>query len=158
VTLTVRLAQADDLPAVFALRHEVFVVGQDVPEDLERDEYDDQADHALATREGALLGTGRLVSGRIGEDGVVVPGTAGTVGTIGRMAVAEAARGSGVGRAVLDLLVARAADRGLPVVELHAQLHARDFYERAGFTAFGDVYVEAGIDHVGMRRQLIPVP
>ncbi len=158
MTLTVRLAQPDDLPAVFALRHEVFVVGQDVPVELERDEYDDHADHAVAARDGVVLGTGRLVSGRIDEDGRLVPDTAGTVGTIGRMAVADAARGSGIGRALLDLLVARAQERGLPSVELHAQLHARGFYERAGFTPFGEVYVEAGIEHLGMRRELASVP
>jgi predicted GNAT family N-acyltransferase len=157
VTLTVRLAEAADLPALFALRHEVFVVGQDVPEELERDEYDAQADHAIALRDGQVLGTGRLVAGRIGEDGRLEAGTATAVGTIGRMAVAEAARGSGIGRALLDLLVERAGARGLPAVELHAQLHARRFYERAGFTPFGEVYVEAGIDHLGMRRELGPV-
>ena len=158
VTLTVRLARPDDLPALFALRHEVFVVGQDVPVELERDEYDAQADHALAARDGQVVGTGRLVSGRIDEDGRLVPGTPGTVGTIGRMAVADAARGGGIGRALLDLLVARAQERGLPAVELHAQLHARGFYERAGFTPFGDVYVEAGIEHLGMRRELAGLP
>ena len=41
-----------------------------------------------------------------------------------------------------------------PVVELHAQVHARRFYERAGFTPFGEVYLEAGIEHIGMRREL----
>ena len=58
------------------------------------------------------------------------------------------------GRALLDLLVARAAERGLPAVELHAQVHARGFYERAGFVPFGEVYLEAGIEHLGMRRDL----
>jgi predicted GNAT family N-acyltransferase len=154
VTLTVRLAEAADLPALFALRHEVFVVGQDVPEELERDEYDAQADHVVALRDGQVLGTGRLVSGRIGEDGRLEPGTVAAVGTIGRMAVAEAARGSGIGRALLDLLVERARRRVLPAVELHAQLHARRFYERAGFSAFGEVYREAGIEHIAMRRAL----
>jgi predicted GNAT family N-acyltransferase len=70
------------------------------------------------------------------------------------MAVDEGARGAGAGRALLDLLVARAGERGLPAVELHAQLHARGFYERAGFTPFGEVYLEAGIEHLGMRREL----
>ena len=150
----VRLAWPHDLPAVFALRHEVFVVGQGVPEDLERDELDAAAEHAVARQDGVVVGTGRLVSGSIDEDGRLVPGTAGTVGTVGRMAVRESARGNGVGRALLDLLVARAAERGLPAVELHAQVHARGFYERAGFTPFGEVYVEAGIEHLGMRREL----
>ena len=152
--MTVRLARAEDMAAVYALRHEVFVVGQDVPVELERDELDVVADHAVGLRDDGVVGTGRLVDGRIAEDGLLVPGTLGNVATIGRMAVAEAARGTGLGRALLDLLVARAADRGLPEVELHAQLHARRFYERAGFVPFGAVYVEAGIEHLGMRREL----
>jgi predicted GNAT family N-acyltransferase len=55
---------------------------------------------------------------------------------------------------VLDLLVATAAAHGWLVVELHAQVHARGFYERAGFGPYGEVYLEAGIEHVGMRREL----
>ena len=156
MSLEVRLAGPADLDEVYALRHEVFVIGQDVPEELERDELDEGADHAVARRDGVVIGTGRLVDGRISEEGELEPGTTGTVGTIGRMAVADQARGSGTGRALLDLLVARAADRGLPAVELHAQLHARGFYERAGFTPFGAVYLEAGIEHLGMRRELTP--
>ena len=154
MTLEVRLAATEDLDEVYALRHEVFVVGQDVPEELERDELDATADHAVARRDGVVVGTGRLVDGRIDEEGRLVAGTAGEVGTIGRMAVAEAARGTGTGRALLDLLVDRAAALGLPAVELHAQLHARGFYERAGFAPYGEVYLEAGIEHVGMRRSL----
>ena len=155
MTVVVRLAGRPDMSAVYALRHEVFVVGQDVPEELERDALDAAADHAVAVDEaGRLVGTGRLVDGRIDEQGELEPGSAGTLGTVGRMAVTDAARGTGVGRALLDLLVRRAADRGLPAVELHAQVHARAFYERAGFTPFGEVYLEAGIEHIGMRRAL----
>ena len=153
--ISVRLAAPQELEAVYALRHEVFVVGQGVPVELERDELDASADHAVALdAAGSVVGTGRLVDGRIDQEGRLEPGTAGTVGTVGRMAVAASARRTGTGRALLDLLVRRAADRGLPEVELHAQLHARAFYERAGFTPFGDVYLEAGIEHLGMRRVL----
>lgn len=158
MSLEVRLAGPADLDQVWALRHEVFVVGQGVPVELERDALDAGADHAAARLDGRLVGTGRLVDGRIDEQGELVPGTPGTVGTVGRMAVAHDARGVGTGRALLDLLVARAAERGLPAVELHAQLHARGFYERAGFTPFGAVYLEAGIEHLGMRRALRVVP
>jgi predicted GNAT family N-acyltransferase len=154
VTLEVRLAGPADLDEVYALRHEVFVLGQDVPEDLERDDLDDAAEHAVARLDGRVVGTGRLIDGRTDEEGRLEPGTSGQVGTIGRMAVQERARGTGTGRALLDLLVGRAAEKGLPLVELHAQVHARGFYERAGFTPFGDVYLEAGIEHLGMRRQL----
>ena len=154
-SIVVRLAGPQDLDEVYALRHEVFVVGQGVPVDLERDELDAAADHAVARdAAGAVVGTGRLVDGRIDQESRLEPGTPGTVGTVGRMAVAAQARGSGTGRALLDLLVRRAVERGLPAVELHAQLHARAFYERAGFTPFGEVYLEAGIEHLGMRREL----
>jgi predicted GNAT family N-acyltransferase len=155
VSVRVRLAGPEDLDAVYALRHEVFVVGQGVPVELERDELDAAADHAVALDAGgAVVGTGRLVDGRIDQEGRLEPATAGTVGTVGRMAVAAAGRGTGTGRALLDLLVGRAAERGLPAVELHAQVHARAFYERAGFTPFGEAYLEAGIEHLGMRREL----
>ena len=154
MTPQVGLAARDDLDEVYALRHEVFVLGQDVPPELERDELDAGATHAVARLGERLVGTGRLVDGRIDEQGRLEPDTVGTVGTIGRMAVAEDARGTGTGRALLDLLVDHARERGLPAVELHAQLHARGFYERAGFTPFGEVYLEAGIEHLGMRREL----
>lgn len=138
MTVSVRLAEPPDLPAVFALRHEVFVVGQDVPEDLERDELDAVSDHAVAELAGALVGTGRLLPD----------------GTIGRMAVAADARGRGIGARVLARLEDRARERQLGSIELHAQVHARAFYERAGYVASGEVYVEAGIDHVSMRKDL----
>jgi predicted GNAT family N-acyltransferase len=142
------------MPAAYALRYDVFVVGQDVPAELERDDLDATAVHVVAFDSDGLVGTGRLVDGRIGTDLELESGTPGTVGTIGRIAVAAASRGTGVGRELLDLLVERAQVLGLPAVELHAQLHAKDFYERAGFVPFGDVYVEAGIEHIGMRKDL----
>jgi predicted GNAT family N-acyltransferase len=73
---------------------------------------------------------------------------------IGRMAVDAAARGCGYGAAVLAELHRQAVALGLTEVELHAQLSARRFYERAGYTAVGGVYEEAGIAHVTMRRPL----
>lgn len=136
--MIVRLASAEDMDAVFALRHEVFVLGQDVPEDLERDDWDAVSDHAVARVEGVVVGTGRLLPD----------------GTIGRMAVASAARGQGIGAAVLACLEARARERSLPQVELHAQVHATGFYDKAGYVASGEVYLEAGIEHLSMRKEL----
>ncbi len=154
MTATVRLALPADLEPLRALRHEVFVVGQGVPPEREHDALDAVAEFAVALVGGAVVGTGRLVDGRIDVEGRLEPGTVGTVGTIGRMAVRDGQRGAGVGRAVLDLLVGRAVQRGLPRLELHAQLPARSLYERAGFVVVGDPYLEAGLPHVGMARDL----
>lgn len=142
MTLLVRMAGEADRDAVHALRHEVFVVGQGVPVELERDEHDDVCDAVVAVRDGCVVGTGRLLEA---VDGVAA---------IGRMAVAEGVRRRGIGRALLARLEERARERGVREVELHAQLHARSFYERAGYRAVGEVYDEAGIDHVTMRKQL----
>jgi predicted GNAT family N-acyltransferase len=95
-----------------------------------------------------LVGTGR----------VLAPGSAGEGATVGRLAVTEAARGGGVGAGLLALLEEVAGERGWTTVELHAQTHALGFYERAGYTAFGDVYDEAGIEHQSMRKHLVSHP
>ena len=131
-------AEQADWAGVFDLRHEVFVVGQNVPAELERDEMDPRADHAVATRDGEVVGTGRLLP----------------AGVIGRMAVAESLRGQGIGAAVLTALEERARERGHEAVELHAQLHAAGFYDRAGYERVSEVYLEAGIEHVTMRKRL----
>lgn len=127
-----------DLSAVYALRYEVFVIGQNVPEELELDEIDPQCDHAVATIEGEVVGTGRLLPS----------------GVIGRMAVVESRQRAGIGAAVLSALEDRARERGHPAVELHAQLHAAGFYDRAGYERVSEVYLEAGIEHVTMRKRL----
>jgi predicted GNAT family N-acyltransferase len=134
----VRIATAEDMPAAFALRHEVFVLGQGVPAELELDELDAVSDHAVALVDEVVVGTGRLLP----------------TATIGRMAVAEAARGLGIGAAVLECLEQRARERGFAVVELHAQVHAAGFYDKAGYSPYGDVYLEAGIEHQSMRKDL----
>ena len=139
MTLEVRLARPEDMPAVHALRHEVFVVGQGVPVEIEQDARDATSEHVVALREGRVVGTGRLVLET-------------SPPTIGRMAVADDERGTGVGAALLRRLEERAGELGIPVVELHAQVHARGFYDRAGWSAFGDVYLEAGIEHMSMRK------
>jgi predicted GNAT family N-acyltransferase len=63
-------------------------------------------------------------------------------------------RGHGHGAAVLEELHRQAVRRGVTAIELHAQVSARGFYERAGYTAVGEEYEEAGIPHVTMRRPL----
>lgn len=140
--LEVRRAGRIDLDEVFALRHEVFVAEQGVPVELERDELDPACEHVVARDGDRVVGTGRLL-----------PSTGG-VGVVGRIAVARERRTSGVGSAVLLALEALAAARGDAVVELHAQTHAQSFYEHRGYVAEGDVYDDAGLPHVTMRKAL----
>ena len=153
-SVEVRVATSADLPGLYAVRMRVFVVEQGVPAEIELDELDAAAEHAVAVVDGAVAGTARLVDGRVAGESQLIEGTAGRIATIGRMAVLAEHRGRGLGHRLLDLMVTRAAERGSAEVELHAQVHARPFYEAAGFSAVGEVYLEAGLEHQEMRRRL----
>ena len=125
------------------IRDAVFIAEQKIAAEMEWDDADADAVHAVAfNRLGRALGTGRMLEH--------VPGVA----KIGRMAVSGASRNSGVGRAVLEALLTAARERGDRQAVLHAQISAAAFYERAGFTRRGPPFDEAGIEHVEMLRAL----
>jgi predicted GNAT family N-acyltransferase len=71
------------------------------------------------------------------------------------MAVAKALRGGNLGRQVVEALMAAAKQRGDHQVILHAQCSAEGFYKRLGFEAHGDVFQDAGIDHIEMTLSLV---
>ena len=122
-----------------SLRQTVFVQEQGIGADLVWDAADASALHAVLTnRLGAPVATGRLVQ--------AAPG----VGRIGRMAVERVLRGSRLGHDVLQALIHLARNRGDREVMLHAQCSAQGFYERSGFTTRGEVFSEAGHDHIEM--------
>lgn len=152
----VRVARDEaDREACFRVRKEVFVVEQRVPEDIEYDAYDEAgADtvHVLAIRtDGVPLGTGRLLYGQAAAGRT---GGYETVGSLGRLAVSAAARGLGVGAALVRGIEEAARGRGLAAVDLHAQTHALGFYERLGYAAYGAEFLDAGMPHRAMRRVL----
>jgi predicted GNAT family N-acyltransferase len=132
------------MAAAFSVRVPVFVGEQHVPAEEEIDEHDHTdagARHALV-RDGAVpVAAGRYF--RIG-----------TTAQVGRMAVLAAHRGRGIGRLVLDALVADARAHGFARVALNAQDHAVAFYAKAGFTPFGETLVECDILHQPMELVL----
>ncbi|MFE5944894.1 GNAT family N-acetyltransferase [Streptomyces sp. NPDC056480] len=145
-------AGPEDREACFAVRREVFVGEQGVPPELEYDTYDTTAVHVLAVREDGLpLGTGRLL---FGADAVGKTGADASVGSLGRLAVSKAARGLGVGAALVRGIEDVARERGLTAVDLHAQTHALGFYERLGYEAYGPEFPDADMPHRAMRRAL----
>lgn len=138
------IATADwgrDRETIRAIRYEVFVLGQAVPEEEEWDGLDElhTTTHLVARAgDGAPVGTARLLAG----------------GKLGRMAVREPFRGQGVGSALVETLVELARDRGETRLVLGAQLQAIPFYERHGFVAEGGIFLDAGIEHRLMTRCL----
>ncbi len=120
-----------------AVRIAVFVIEQNIPEELEWDEFDAVSVHALAEDDaGTPIGCGRLLPD----------------GHIGRMAVLSDWRGRGVGAALLVKLIDLARARGDARVRLHAQTQAMPFYAKFGFAPVGAEFSEAGIAHWTMER------
>lgn len=146
------VGSAEDRAAAYAVRHEVFVVEQGVPADLELDDLDDTADHVVAYVGGRAVGAGRLVvepAGFAGTDPALGP-----VGHLGRLAVRREGRGTGLGVRLVRAVEERAVVHGLRPVVLGAQTHAIGFYERLGYAAYGEVFDDAGLPHRWMRRLL----
>jgi ElaA protein len=130
-----------EVAAALALREEVFCGEQGVSLADELDGLDDEALHIVAMEDGAIVGTCRLIT----EDTTV---------KLGRMAVARPARGRGLAGALLAEADARARDLGAERIALAAQLGAQSMYERAGYAPYGDVFLDAGIEHVMMEKPL----
>jgi predicted GNAT family N-acyltransferase len=137
------IAEGPLLEEAFRVRRAVFVEEQAVPPEEEWDELDAVATHFAALSEGVgVVGTARLVR-------------EGTAGRVGRMAVLKEWRRQGVGAALMEAVLHHAEDLGLETLFLHAQTHAKDFYARFGFRPEGDLFYEAGIEHVKMGRRVV---
>jgi len=125
-----------DLSALRAVRMAVFVEEQGVPLEEEWDAEDPTALHLLAeTDDGAPIGTARLIPS----------------GQIGRMAVLPQWRARGVGSALLSAVLEEVKKGAYPPPFLNAQLHAVPFYRRHGFREEGEVFLDAGIEHLRME-------
>lgn len=120
------------------IRYQVFVIEQKVPEEMEWDEYDQDAFHAVAKSHDQIIGTGRLILNQ-------------TIAKIGRMAIDKEFRGKGIGIGILRALINKGKEKGAQEFILHAQTHAIAIYAKEGFEPYGPIFDEAGIPHVEMR-------
>ena len=121
------------------IRTLVFIEEQQVPVNMEWDEYDESCIHVLAKIDEKAVATGRLLE----------------TGQIGRMAVLMPYRKQGVGSKVLEKLLLIAKSENMKSVFLYSQLNAIDFYKRFGFDDEGGVVDDAGIPHKKMNKQLM---
>jgi YbgC/YbaW family acyl-CoA thioester hydrolase len=125
------------------IRTDVFVDEQKVPLEMEWDEADETAVHAVAFNKlGMPVATGRLLPSDKGA------------AKIGRVATNRVLRGAGVGKGVMEALMAAARQRGDREIVLHAQRTAERFYLGLGFAPRGEEFEEAGIPHIEMTRPL----
>lgn len=131
----------DGEPLLRAIRETVFMKEQGVSAELEWDGLDERCHHALALScKGDAIGCGRITP----------------EGHLGRMAVLPEWRDQKVGSALLEALLDYARSVHLPQVDASAQVQAMPFYERFGFEAEGEVFMDAGMPHRKMKLHLKP--
>lgn len=118
---------------------------QKVFEAEEFDGLDSEALHFLAWHHQQAAGTARLR---------FVNGWA----KLERIAVRQEFRGLGLGAALVKAMLAEAKFQGIYRYTLGAQTYALGFYEKLGFTAIGEEFMDAGIPHRQMQRQDQPSP
>lgn len=120
------------------VRNKVFVEGQNVPENIEEDGKDDECYHVLLTRYDQPIATGRMEKD----------------GHVGRIAVLEEYRGMNFGTMIMNKLEDVAIRNGIKKLYLNSQSHAIPFYMKLGYEAVGDYFLEAGIEHKKMVKEL----
>jgi predicted GNAT family N-acyltransferase len=130
-----------EVDAALALRYDVFCIEQGVSLDEERDGRDDEALHLVVVDGGEVVGTCRLLP-------------VGSEIKLGRMAVVASHRGRGLAAELLVEADVRARELHVQRIALAAQLTAQALYERAGYAPYGDVFLDAGIEHVMMGKAL----
>jgi ElaA protein len=128
--------------AAMALRYEVFCQEQGVSRAQEADGRDGEALHLVALEGERVVGTCRLL-------------IEGATAKVGRMAVERPARGRGLGLRLLRAAEREARAAGARRVALHAQTYAAPLYERGGFIPYGKPFIQAGIEHVAMEKDLV---
>lgn len=125
--------------AAFALRHEVFVWEQKVPQAEENDAYDLTATHLVAILRGEVVGTLRMI-----EQPEHVK--------IGRVAVRQAYRGQGIAKQLMRFAMEHAQAQGRDKFFLTAQMDKLGMYQKLGFVEFGPEIIDGGMPHRAMRN------
>jgi len=136
------VANEEELKAAFAVRTQVFVEEQGVPEDLEWDGYDSEALHMVVKERDKVIGTARVLF------------LADNQAKLERMAILKPFRRRGIGRRIISFVIEELRNRQIKQVALHAQYPVVVFYESCGFEKSGSPFWEAGIEHIKMQRQL----
>jgi predicted GNAT family N-acyltransferase len=136
----------NELNGAFGVRQEVFIIEQGIAKQDEYDGLDNSCLQFIARSGRKVIGTARV---RFPD-----PGCA----KIERMAVLKTFRRQGIGSGILSCIEEELKRQSVFDLVLHAQLTAVTFYRACGFTAFGDTFYEAGVEHVKMQKRLAFLP
>ncbi len=126
------------------VRHEVFVQERGVDPAIEQDEHDilgSSCAHFLIRCGESSAGAFRCMT------------DASTV-RLQRLCVAKAHRGKGAGAAALRYMEQHYCALGCSRIELDSKCESADFYLKNGYTAVSEPFIEAGVPHIKMIKEL----
>lgn len=140
--MTIKVVTTDqEQNEAYRIRKVVFVDEQNVPMDLEIDEHEEASIHFIAYDGKDVVGASRLRF--VGE-----------YGKLERICVLKSYRGKSYGKKLIDKMEEEIINKGYKKAKLHAQTHAKEFYERLGYVVISDEFMDAGIPHVAMTKEL----
>ncbi|MBH8563406.1 GNAT family N-acetyltransferase [Nostoc sp. CENA67] len=132
----------EEFAAIQQIRISVFQDEQGVDSALEFDGKDDICQHLIAYLDEQAVGTARI---RYLDD---------QTAKVERLAVLSNARGYGIGKRIMEKALLVIASQNISEVVVHAQEYIKGLYEKLDFIAVGEIFAEAGIPHVEMRKKL----
>ncbi|MGE7781543.1 GNAT family N-acetyltransferase [Peribacillus sp. NPDC097264] len=139
-----KIIEENELKQAFHIRSKVFVEEQGVPLEDEFDEFDTldvQCEHILAYHNEQPVGTGRIR-------------TVGVFGKLERICILKPYRKLGYGKLIIKALEEIAEKNEVSKVKLHGQKQAEGFYENLGYRTSSDLFMEDGIPHILMMKEL----
>ncbi len=140
--MTIKVVTTDqEQNEAYRIRKVVFVDEQNVPMDLEIDEHEEASIHFIAYDGKDVVGASRLRF--VGE-----------YGKLERICVLKSYRGKSYGKKLIAKMEEEIINKGYKKAKLHAQTHAKEFYERLGYVVISDEFIDAGIPHVAMTKEL----
>ena len=119
------------------IRGYVFVIEQEIDWEIEYDGLDQECVLFTAYLDDKAVGAARLYKNKVG-----------------RVATLKEYRKQGIGKEIMSAIEKYAKEMEMPYLKLHAQLYVRDFYEHLGYIVEGDIFLEADIEHVLMKKSL----
>ena len=132
----------EELQQAYQVRKIVFVDEQKVPVEEEIDHLEEESTHFLVMIENdEPIGAGRF---RIVDN----------YGKVERICVLPQARSTGVGRSLMEAIEQHALSQGLEITKLNAQVQAIPFYKSLGYGIISEEFLDAGIPHRTMKKQL----
>ncbi|GHH98442.1 GNAT family N-acetyltransferase [Neobacillus kokaensis] len=140
--MTVKVVESQqELEDAYSVRRVVFVEEQHVPIEEEIDQYEEDSVHFVMYNNGLPIGAGRFR---------VIDG----FGKVERICVLKNARKHGAGKAIMDSIEAYAVDSSIHKLKLNAQTHAVPFYEKIGYKVISNEFMDAGIPHKTMMKNV----